>query len=326
PDEKQLASISSEGAIKIWDYSEVLKKVRLLPDGRLVAAWDPNGNRIAIGYGKNQPGALAGVWNLETGNLQRLPGQGGWCHQIDWSPDGNRIAMGGLSRGNLEFWDVTEEGFPDSALKSVPVSTGQMRGRYEWLPDSKQILALDAEAAIQRVDSETGAATILKYDDEPIIVHPIRWKQSHDGTKLAYDQGDRVLIRDLDSGEIIDETEISRPANYIWSPDDRMVVVSSELGEIRIRDIESKRWVAELIGHSRYVGSMDWHPNGRRLVSSGIDQTVRIWELDFEAESFQQMAVLRYHEGEIYEVAWSPDGRQLLTTGRDHRAMIWSAD
>ena len=72
--------------------------------------------------------------------------------------------------------------------------------------------------------------------------------------------------------------------------------------------------------HAMY--SAAFSPDGRRVVTASKDNTARIWD----AETYQQIAVLAGHEGILYSALFSPDGRRVLTASWDNTARIWDAE
>jgi WD40 repeat protein len=69
--------------------------------------------------------------------------------------------------------------------------------------------------------------------------------------------------------------------------------------------------------------SMAISPDGRQLVSAGLDDTTRVWDLNNLAK---EPAVLRGHEGSIHSVVISPDGHRLVSAGSDGTARVWDLD
>ena len=69
-----------------------------------------------------------------------------------------------------------------------------------------------------------------------------------------------------------------------------------------------------LKGHTeRIVESVAIAPGSRRVVSSGYDNTVRIWDV----ETGQEIRRLVGHKGLVHGVAFSADGRRVVTGGSD---------
>ena len=60
-------------------------------------------------------------------------------------------------------------------------------------------------------------------------------------------------------------------------------------------------------------------PDGRRLATSSLDGTARVWDL----ESGKLMTALLGHADGVWSVAFSSDGRRVLTASRDRTARIW---
>jgi WD40 repeat protein len=83
-----------------------------------------------------------------------------------------------------------------------------------------------------------------------------------------------------------------------------------------------EKWSAELQtleGHSGWVQSVAFSPDGQLLASSSNDKTIRVW--DTVTGSLQQL--FEGHSGPVWSVAFSPDG-QLLASGSDDKTVrLW---
>ena len=67
---------------------------------------------------------------------------------------------------------------------------------------------------------------------------------------------------------------------------------------------------------------MTFSPDGRMLVTSGTDNTVRLWALDFEAGRAEIKATLTNHTTTVFSVAFSPDGRRMASATPDE-VRLW---
>ena len=79
---------------------------------------------------------------------------------------------------------------------------------------------------------------------------------------------------------------------------------------------------AILEGHSNYVNSVSWSPDGRYLASGSADNTVIIWD----ANNGECIRTLKGHLSSVMSVSWSPDGRYLASGSVDKSIVIWDAN
>jgi WD40 repeat protein len=87
--------------------------------------------------------------------------------------------------------------------------------------------------------------------------------------------------------------------------------------EVRAADAQ----ISVLSGHSDFVRSAGYSPDGTRIVTASDDGTARIWNSRTGAE----LAVLAGHTNRVGSAAYSPDGRYLVTASSDKTARIWDA-
>jgi RNA polymerase sigma factor (sigma-70 family) len=68
-----------------------------------------------------------------------------------------------------------------------------------------------------------------------------------------------------------------------------------------------------LKGHTAGAFDVVFSPDGKRIVSTGLDKTVRVWD----AESGKELHTLTSHEQEVLGVAFEPDGKHFVTVATD---------
>ncbi len=80
--------------------------------------------------------------------------------------------------------------------------------------------------------------------------------------------------------------------------------------------------VRTLSGHTGWVETVDWSPDGRLIASGSADTTARIWE----ADSGRAIAALNGFRGTVTCVVWSPDSKLLATTSSEpsKTVRIWN--
>lgn len=79
---------------------------------------------------------------------------------------------------------------------------------------------------------------------------------------------------------------------------------------------------AILSGHTGNVNSAVFSPNGKRIVSSSNDKTIRIWDV----ETCKCINTLKGHTGEVCFATFSPNGKNIVSASADSTIRIWDTD
>ncbi|KAE9406010.1 hypothetical protein BT96DRAFT_876203 [Gymnopus androsaceus JB14] len=99
----------------------------------------------------------------------------------------------------------------------------------------------------------------------------------------------------------------------------------SELSDetVRIWNAKTGEAIGEpLEGHTHFVSSVAFSPDGERIVSGSYDQTVRIWN----AKTGRAIGEpLKGHTHFVSSVAFSPDGERIVSGSNDQTVRIWNA-
>lgn len=126
-------------------------------------------------------------------------------------------------------------------------------------------------------------------------------------TSLAFSPGGRYLavglMGDLEPGNLSSPTDVFR---------------TDRPGKIQVWDMLTRqsRWV--LTGHTGSVAAVAFSPDGRTIVSSGADETLRFWD----TATGQAMSTVRVPPG-VSAVAYSPDGQILAGLMVNGLVALW---
>jgi WD40 repeat protein/serine/threonine protein kinase len=141
-------------------------------------------------------------------------------------------------------------------------------------------------------------------------------------TALAFEAQSRLLTQTaserLKNGDVMGAREIilevlgNRESPSGYSP-----AAISVFQEVRAAESE----LAVLTGHSDFVWTARYSPDGTRIVSASKDGTARIWD----AETGIPIRALSVPGTRPRFAAYSPDGKRIITVLRDNTAHIWDA-
>ena len=98
------------------------------------------------------------------------------------------------------------------------------------------------------------------------------------------------------------------------------VATASTDGTARIWDGVTGHLRAPLFGHTNFVRTVDFSPDGQSVVTASVDGTARTWALNG-----RRLATLAGHTGAVVDARFSPDGFTVITGGEDGTVRIWEA-
>jgi WD40 repeat protein len=90
---------------------------------------------------------------------------------------------------------------------------------------------------------------------------------------------------------------------------------------LKLWDAASGRELRTLSGHTNWVLSAAFSPDGRTLASGSPDTTLKLWD----AASGRELRTLAGHTVSVNSVTFSPDGRTLASASHDNTIKLWDA-
>lgn len=103
-----------------------------------------------------------------------------------------------------------------------------------------------------------------------------------------------------------------------FAPDGSKFVVGNNNNQLSIFDLNGKE-LTKFTGHNGYILDVAYSPNGRFILSSSIDKSAKLWEVNTGK-------VIKNFEGHLEsvgKVAFSPNGQYILTGSLDSTSILW---
>ncbi len=351
PDGARLATGSEDCSLRIWDATTGLEKAvhRGHRDAIFGVAYAPDGTRLATVSRDRTARLWPTHWNDDADRLRDVEHAG--TVSIDLSPDGARLASGAVN-GTVRLWEQPTgrllRVFRDHANEATTVRfshdgdaliTASLDGAvmvHDLDRDESRRIEIGAAVAAAVVDPRgegfavlTRGGRLLAFADAqaaPTVIGDFGSSRA-----LAIDpSGRRYAVGDVNGNiTLIDArtraviASAATPDGRIWrvafnAAGDRLVSAGGR--HVRLWDATTLAPGPVLAGHSRFVRSARFSPDGTRIASIGHDRTVRLWD----ARQGVGVLTLQAHNDWAFDVAFTPDGDTLLSAGRSIR--YWEAE
>ncbi len=142
---------------------------------------------------------------------------------------------------------------------------------------------------------------------------------SRDGKWLVAGGEGGVCFWHQDSNTLLRLTW-SHVRSLAFHPNNQMVAVGDETGQIRLFHLAQKRVTVSWQAHKGAVTALAFHPNGAVLLSGGEDATLAVW--DVVAISLVKK-LEGWHQREVRAIAFRSDGQIAVSCSMDDRLRVW---
>lgn len=329
PDGKRLLSGSRDNSAKVWAlsdrYREHLRSHPHVREGwrcRPLLAFSPDGDHLAVA----EEGNTVALWNV-TQELKLVSFEGHEAPVISlaFSRDGHVLATGSMD-GTVKLWNTSMR----CELTAFQPDDGDVAVSDLYFSPNGQLLAMTRFRKVLLVDVPTGhvVTTMAEQGGEILSV-----AFSPDGNILATGSLDGIVkLWCTTTGECKARYGNWHALMYIasvtFSPDGRMLVITGgsgysagETGAILLLDVASGQQIGRLRGHSDFVTSAAFSPDGKTLASGSYDGTVKLWD----TFTWQEQMFVRCESHHIDYLTFSPTGNILAVGMADGTVQLWHA-
>ena len=292
PDDRTVAIGGEDGSVRFLDLETGEERAAL---GRHVAEvfgarFTPDGRRLIT------TGADSGVivWDVRRATAgETFSGQPGRVLTPQITRDGRTLYTAGPGAA-VFIWDLA-----GTRGLGRPFSTGAPSAQpgFAAVTSGQAFLALSSDGGLIARGQDDGAVTIV------------------DGQTLARRRRFPVVT--------------SGPVHGLgFVPRSRLLVVTGPEGFLALADADRGRLLKRAPGHEGDVLPPSISADGRLLVTSSDDQTIRLWSLP---DMRPVAGPLRFGSNDIEDVQISPDGRRLAIvlvdpSGESATLEVWDAD
>ncbi|UGX93643.1 caspase family protein [Bradyrhizobium barranii subsp. barranii] len=321
PDGAQLLSGSEDRTLKLWDAKtgRLIRTLGTDSGGVESIALSFDGMLLLSGNGDK----TIRLWDLTTGQLNKLfVGHNGSVHSVAFSLDATRVLSGSGDDYSFRMWDALS----GRLIKIIQQEEGERVYSVAFSPDGKQLLS-GASHSVSLWDAASGRLTRKLRSSQPLF----SVKFSPDGALIAAGGEGPIKLWDAKTGNLIRTLGEGLAYPLAFSPDGEQLL-SAYLPPVKLWNVSTGTLVRTFVHSARNevvfpsaksddVLSVAFSPDGRRVLSSGVDTTVKVWE----SGTGELLQTLGGHFDFVNAVTFSRDGKRIISGSEDATIRIWDA-
>jgi WD40 repeat protein len=217
-----------------------------------------------------------------------------------------------------------EEDRPDQSLRVFKGHENRITGVIVT-PDNKSIISTSYDKKIKIWDINS-AKCMETLEDQSHFVGGIDLTPDN---KFFYTSSyhSKLKIWDLETKKCISTINKmgGRLGLFAISPDGKRIAASSnglDIKDFEIWDIKSEEIIREFKGHSNYITDIAFTQDGKKIITAGLDKTLKIWDSD----SGKCINTLTGHKYMVGAVMITPDCKDIISGSNDNTIIIWDLE
>ncbi len=263
---------------------------------------------------------LIKMWDIETGRLKySKEAQSGSITSLAVSPDGKLLASGSREH-KIKLWNIRKEKITKKQIFPKKQSGAIIFLAFNF--DGNTLYSGSPFHSVQIWNCETKTNQSFQGDKWAIRACTI----SSDQRTLV--TGKHIInVRDTITGTIKytlnSRTEtsviaINAEQNLIATTDEHNRSNSS----INIWNLNTRNTEKTLYGHTNYVKSLVFSPDGKTLISGSQDNTIKMWDI----KTGSLITTLEGHTSTVTSLIVTQDGQRIISGSSDCSIRIWGIE
>lgn len=250
-------------------------------------------------------------------------GHTGPVNSVEFSPDGKKIVT--ASKDNtIKLWDAI------SGILLVDIKGHSDEVNFaKFTMDGKKIISGSKDGYAKIWDASTGELIESYWHQYGVSTAALNKNSTKfitgtsDGT---YCYGE-VKVFDLELNSLsYSISEVGGCIKHIeFNPEDstKILVLTENSSQIHVFEINDyfAKYLFSLKGHSHWVHSAIFSPDGKKIVTASRDKTTKIWD----AQTGELLANLAENSNGVNSATFSPDSKKIVTASWNNTAKIWDA-
>ncbi|CAG8546055.1 5254_t:CDS:10 [Paraglomus brasilianum] len=275
--------------------------------------------------GSSEGGALIQSVKRTSGlqaPIMLLTGHQGEVFSVRFDPSGQHVASGSFDR-NIFLWNTYGDCKNYGLLKGHSGAIMELH----WSRDSSKIFSCATDKTLGVWDVTTGER-IKRFKGHQSFVNSM--SSARRGNEILVSGSDDGMIKlwDLRQKEAVDTfTQKYQITATCFSEAGDLVFAGSIDNDIKAWDLRKKDVVYVLKGHLDTISGLRLSPDGSYLLSNGMDNAVRMWDVKPFALANRLVKVFEGaphgFEKNLIKPAWSSDGSQIACGSADRSVVIW---
>ena len=314
----------------------------------------PNGRRLATSSAdatvadtaEDEVERNVRIWNIATGEMERIiTPSSGYVRTIDFSPNSQFIAIGVWDSefaGTVRIYDLLN-GFERNRFFAHP----NVVSAVAFSPDGNYIASVAWDRVVRIWDIERGSNVqsfvgfperILSMTFSPDGDYLLLGTGNYGGNDYALENeasiDSSIWLVDLKSRD--ERLSFERHTDWLWSvalsPDGQLAATGSGPlrqvpGEtydlsVRVWNVATGEQLHRLRAHEGVVDSIQFLPDGERLLSAGWDGNIILWDYA------EEVLIVNFqgHQQAVYRVTVNNDGTEFISASGDGTVRRWNID